>query len=210
MEQWKEIEGYEGLYEVSNHGRVRSMDRILQRNNDIPVRRMGKILSSSIKKRNATSYEQVTLFKNNKRDYVSVHRLVAEAFCPRVDGCDVVDHKDCNGQNNHADNLEWVTQSENIQRSFQRNPSIKLAICSAGGVIGGAKQHEAAVKRWKGILANRFIAVVDTFPDGLAIRYQCECGEVRCAYTTARELRYYSGTCPTCRGVGNRSNPSLE
>lgn len=100
-EQWLPVPGYEGLYEVSNRGRIRN--------------RYGKILVQANKV--GTDYKRVHLCKNNKAKHHSVHRLVAMAFVPNETGGDVVNHLDHNKSNNNAENLEWCTQKENARYS---------------------------------------------------------------------------------------------
>lgn len=119
IEQWKTIEGFEGLYEVSSHGRVRSLDRVVKQTRKRTTfdRKMkGRIL----KQTKATDYPMVTLCKGTKDDYkhhVSVHSLVAKAFIPNADKLLVVNHKNLDKFNNHVDNLEWTTWSGNIQHA---------------------------------------------------------------------------------------------
>lgn len=97
-EIWKDIEGYEGLYQVSNMGRVRSL-------------RKNIILRQSI----TNGYEKAALYKNKKGyKYFLIHRLVANAFIPNPDNLPQVNHKDENKLNNCVDNLEWCTQEYNI------------------------------------------------------------------------------------------------
>ena len=97
-EHWKPVPEYEGLYEVSNSGQVRS------------VYRYKTILKPMISN---AGYERVDLFKDRKRKQFSVHRLVALAFIENPEGKPFVNHKDENKLNNEASNLEWVTHSEN-------------------------------------------------------------------------------------------------
>ena len=110
-EVWKDIAEYEGLYQVSNLGRVRSLDRY------VPHKIFGKkfckghLMAAHI---NNAGYETVNLCKNNKYKSFDVHRLVATAFISLTDTSKVeVNHKDENKLNNRVDNLEWVTKSEN-------------------------------------------------------------------------------------------------
>lgn len=105
-EIWKDIEGYEGLYQVSNLGRVQSVDRLDGSNH----RLKGKIRSTSIR---PNGYEKVILSKNSKRKGHSVHRLVAQAFIPNPENKPQVNHIDENQTNNMASNLEWSTAKEN-------------------------------------------------------------------------------------------------
>lgn len=114
-EIWKDIAGYEGIYHVSNLGRVKSLDRECAMKNGVTRKKKGKVLKGSFdgKKR----YLQVNLSVNGKARILLVHRLVAIAF---VDGYKEgleVDHKDCDTTNNKAKNLRWVNRSQNM-----RNP----------------------------------------------------------------------------------------
>lgn len=114
-EIWKDIAGFEGLYQVSNYGSVRSLDRVTtQLNNGVlcEFHYKGKVLKG---KADSRGYIHIHVSKDGIGHYLSVHRLVAEAFCPKPDGCDVVNHLDANPSNNHADNLEWTTYSGNMQ-----------------------------------------------------------------------------------------------
>ena len=114
-ELWKPVNGYENYYEVSNIGRVRSKDRFVNGRHGEKIRR-GKIVSQSGKLDNP-SYKRVHLSVNGKAKWLQVHRLVALAFLPKPEGCDVVNHIDNNPSNNCVDNLEWTTQKGNIQHA---------------------------------------------------------------------------------------------
>lgn len=107
-EIWKDIKGYEGLYQVSNLGNVRSVDRIVLRNG-IQVPRKGKILNQ-IK---FGDYLTVHLSKNGIKKHFRIHRLVAEAFLSNPDNLPIVNHKDYNVFNNNVDNLEWCSYKYN-------------------------------------------------------------------------------------------------
>jgi len=110
MEQWREIKGYEGLYEVSDKGRVRSIDRFIVNKNGKKQYYNGKILTN---RANYKGYVQVHLCKNNKVKVFLRHRLVAEAFIINPENKKCVNHIDSVRDNNNASNLEWVTHSEN-------------------------------------------------------------------------------------------------
>lgn len=114
-EEWKPVKGFEGLYEVSNLGQVRSLDR-LRKNVKGMAKINGRIITGNHGEKH---YYQVALHKDGKKKYMSVHRLVAEAFIPNPDGKSQVNHIDGNKQNNVVSNLEWVTPSENILHSFE-------------------------------------------------------------------------------------------
>lgn len=119
-EIWKDIEGYENLYRISNIGRVQRVTsgRIL-RSYDVHL-----------------GYLQVHLCKDGKVKNMLVHRLVAMAFIPNTDNLPVVNHKDRNPSNNKVDNLEWCTQEYNskyadaqIRKGIsRRKPIIQLSL----------------------------------------------------------------------------------
>lgn len=115
MEQWKDIEGYEGLYQVSNLGNVRSMGRSRNCYAEGHIRKT--IFIPDIKEMRATNngngYLLVSFRKDGRKKNHYIHRLVAEAFLPRVQGKEYVNHLDYNRMNNKVENLEWCTQKEN-------------------------------------------------------------------------------------------------
>lgn len=115
MEEWKDIKGYEGLYQVSNLGRVKSLSR-LKKNFNINTKMIEIItLPEKIRKPQLTKYGyyRIGLTKDCKQIYHSVHRLVAETFLDNPDNLSQVNHKDENKLNNRADNLEWCTAKYN-------------------------------------------------------------------------------------------------
>lgn len=109
--QWLPIKNYEGLYEVSNTGLVRSLDRNIKGKDGIWYPFKGKIKQPMLNKK--VPYLQVSLYKNNVEEHFYVHRLVANAFIPNPKNLPEVNHRDGNKQNNSVDNLEWVTSQEN-------------------------------------------------------------------------------------------------
>ena len=90
-EKWLPVPGYEGLYEVSDHGKVRSRKKVLKEH---PMR---------------NGYYNVSLFKDGKYKAYGIHRLVALAFIPNREHLPQVNHKDGNKKNNAVENLEWCT-----------------------------------------------------------------------------------------------------
>lgn len=114
QEQWNPVSGYEGWYEVSNLGNVRSVDRIVFHHRTGSAKWKGKRL---FQKANRNGYIMVTLVRQRKRMTFTVHKLVADAFIPNPRGVLYVDHVDGNRQNNRLDNLERVTMLENNQRA---------------------------------------------------------------------------------------------
>lgn len=117
-EIWKDIPGFEGLYQVSNLGRVKSLPRGKQ----WPYRRThNNIRKPHIK----NGYYQVNLSKDNKVRWISVHRLVALAFIPNPDNLPCVNHQDENKLNNHVNNLEWCSYAYNANYGTARQRQIE-------------------------------------------------------------------------------------
>lgn len=112
MEIWKDISWYEGLYQVSNLGNVKSLPRktwfVLRNERILKKRRDGRWL-----------YEMVYLYNNVAWKNLLVHRLVAQAFVSNPENKKEVNHKDWNKLNNTVDNLEWMTHSENHIHKFR-------------------------------------------------------------------------------------------
>ena len=117
-ELWLPVTDYEGIYEVSNYGRIRRIG--------------GEIMNGNI---NSYGYRVVKLSKNGRQKDKKVHRLVALAFIPTISGKDFVTHKDGDKLNNYVGNLEWVTRGENnrhaatiLQVSTEARPVWQLSL----------------------------------------------------------------------------------
>lgn len=117
-EMWKPVKGFEQYYEISNFGRVRSLDRMVPGRHGEKIRR-GKIIAQCGKQDNPL-YKRVHLSIDGKAKWLQVHRLVAEAFVDNPHGYSIVNHLDNDPSNNHASNLEWTTQSGNIQHAVKQ------------------------------------------------------------------------------------------
>lgn len=113
VEVWKGIDEYEGIYEVSNFGRVKHLETI----DSCGKRHKERILRTQIDKR---GYKKAHLSRDGTAEWKSVHRLVATAFCEKPEGCDIVNHLDNNPSNNNADNLEWTTYKGNMQHATRQ------------------------------------------------------------------------------------------
>ena len=118
-EVWKDVVGYEGLYQVSNLGRVKSLKR-------------NQLLKPKIAK---NGYVQVKLYNGDKKTRY-IHRLVANAFLDNHNGKAEVNHIDSNPSNNRLDNLEWVTHKENMEWSALQGTMIRAKICKRRPIIG--------------------------------------------------------------------------
>lgn len=101
MEVWRDVKGYEGLYQVSDWGRVRRGNKPLHLNT------------------NTYGYKHITLCKNNVPKTALVHTLVADAFIENPQSKPQINHKDGNKENNTVANLEWVTQEDNNRHAIK-------------------------------------------------------------------------------------------
>lgn len=111
-EIWKDIKGYEGYYQVSNLGNVRSVDRIVTYSDGIKCLHKGKILKL---KKDRYGYLNSYLCKNSKVKTITIHRLVAENFLPNPNNLPEINHKDENKDNNCVSNLEFCTHLYNMR-----------------------------------------------------------------------------------------------
>lgn len=116
-EIWKEIPNFEGYYEASNKGKIRSMQRSVP--NSEKGSRLSKAKEIAQNSTTRSNYLYVQLWKHNKVHRMSVHRMVALTFIPNPLSKSEVNHIDGNKINNLVDNLEWVTSSENKRHAFK-------------------------------------------------------------------------------------------
>ena len=128
-EEWRDIEGYEGLYQVSNLGRVRSLN----------CRGHKGCIGILTPRLDGKGYEMVALYKEGKARNTKVHRLVAQAFIPNPNNLPQVNHKDENKTNNNVKNLEWCTNKYNLNYGTRNKRAAKTmgkkVVCVATGEI---------------------------------------------------------------------------
>lgn len=115
-EIWKDIPGYEGFYQASTEGRVRSMDRIVNKWDGKKLAK-GRVLTPST---NLRGYLFVELFKNGIGKMVTIHRIIAGTFIPNPDNLQQINHKDEDKTNNRASNLEWCDGVYNVRYGTNR------------------------------------------------------------------------------------------
>lgn len=116
MDIWKDIKGYEELYAVSNTGKIRSKEKWVI-NSTYHTQRLikGRIMKPWL---NKNGYYTIKLSKSSKRETIYIHQAVANLFISKVEYKPILNHKDGNKLNNHIDNLEWCTYSENLQHAY--------------------------------------------------------------------------------------------
>lgn len=161
IEEWRPVVGYEGLYEVSDWGNVRSVDRCInclsrygtQKTNFLK----GKKINSAIG--NKYGHLMVRLSKNGKPFKKWIHRLVAEAFIPNPDNKPEIDHIDGIPTNNFLSNLRWVTHKEN-----QNNPISKKRVSKGNkGKINNAKSRKVRQCTLDGIIIAEYPSISELF-----------------------------------------------
>lgn len=117
-EIWKDVPGYEGWYQVSNLGRIKSLSRYVDVREGVKIHINERVKPHYINKK---GYCQIGLCKDGIRKGFLVHRLVADAFIPNPQNKRTVNHINCDKSDNRIENLEWATYSENIRHAFLNN-----------------------------------------------------------------------------------------
>lgn len=137
---YKDVVGYEGLYEVSTHGIVRSVDRRVALRGNLMQLKKGKALKPA---KDKLGYLNCALSKFNKLKSFKVHRLVAIAFLPNPYNLPEVNHLDCNKLNNHVSNLEWCDRLHNMRHAFKNNLVPKLSRDKHGKSVVKTKDFDS-------------------------------------------------------------------
>ncbi len=150
MEEWRNIQGYDGLYKVSRHGEVKSVDREIIRS-DGKIKHFKSVVLKQFKNNNG--YLLVVLSKNGVEKQYLVHRLVAEAFIPNPHNLPQVNHKDENKLNNCVDNLEWMDAKTNsnygtgIERRITKISKAVLQFTITGDYVAEYKSTREAQRK---------------------------------------------------------------
>lgn len=145
IEKFKPVKGYTGIYEISNLGRVKSLSRIIERNDGNTRLTEDRIILPFTTK---AGYSQIVLCKDGVRKKHYIHRLVALAFIPNDNPIEkiVVNHKDENPKNNTVGNLEWCTQRYNMRYGKMQAKLIKIDVIDSKGdiveVVEGIRECE--------------------------------------------------------------------
>jgi hypothetical protein len=137
-EIWLPVKNWEGLYEISSYGRVKSLPKGDGNGN------RERILKQGNEPSNTTIYKSVRFSKDGKVTKYIVHRLVAEHFIPNSENKPQINHIDNNGSNNNIENLEWVTGSENMIHAQKQGRLFEAQ--SKGGQAIGSKKIKHSIK----------------------------------------------------------------
>lgn len=156
QEIWKDIKGYEKLYQISNYGNVRSLTHIRSTGKGKCLQK-GKTLKPGIQN---VGYKFVVLSKNGITKGYRVHRLVAEAFIPNPNNYKYINHKDENKLNNNVNNLEWCTLSYNNAYGTKIERSKKKMINTVGRKIRQYDLKGNLIRTWDCIMdAERYLNI---------------------------------------------------
>lgn len=177
QEIWKDIEGYEGLYQVSNLGNVKSLS--------FGARNIRKSNVAKFLKQSPTNcgYYKVELYNNGERKMMYVHRLVALAFIPNPEQKSQVNHIDGDKSNNVASNLEWVSSRENLKHATDtglRTPT------PMAGKRGRLNKNSKPILQYD--LSGTFIARWDSIAD--AGRYFGNASQISLCLTGRHKTAY--------------------
>ena len=202
MENWKDIQGYEGLYQVSDQGKVKALERTITNKRGLPQRYPEKLLRFDVSDMGNSKYYRVTLCKDHKTKRFLVHRLVAQAFIPNPHNKEFVNHIDNNGEHNWSSNLEWCTHSENMIHAQAQGRLFNTQ--SKAGKAAGVVQRANLDKEMADLVGTQVFAwtVLDNNlePRGTKyyVRCQCICGKLRMVETARLrrgETQGCSGKC---------------
>lgn len=200
MEKWKPISGYEGLYEVSNKGNIKSFHK----NKD------GVLIKLFTEKLKHTNYKCLTLVDifGNKKQF-RVHRIVAEMFLSNKHNKRFVNHIDNNGENNCVENLEWCSQSENIKHSHNQNRSEQVYLANKIKSNKAQKNREEMIgKKYGKWLVLKALPKEYTTKKISKMLCRCDCGvEKEVDMISLKNNR--STRCKSCATKERKTNESI-
>jgi hypothetical protein len=150
LEVFVDIQGYEGYYQVSNYGNVRSLDRVIVEKSGKTQTLKGRILKP---RTNPGGYRYIELGKNGTKATFAIHHLVAQAFIPNPGNKRTVNHIDGNKLNNSLINLEWSTYSENLEHAYKTGLRRAVQIEAVGSKNYKRKLKSEQVLEIKRLLA---------------------------------------------------------
>ena len=143
IEKFKPVKGYTGIYEISNLGRVKSLSRVIERNDGNTRVTEDRIILPFLTK---CGYHQIVLCKDGVRKKHLIHRLVANAFIENPDKLPIINHKDENKLNNRVDNLEWCSAYYNLRYGKMQAKLVKIDVIDSKGdiieVVDGIRECE--------------------------------------------------------------------
>lgn len=143
IEKFKPVKGYAGIYEISNLGRVKSLSRVIERNDGNTRVTEDRIILPFLTK---CGYHQIVLCKDGVRKKHLIHRLVANAFIENPDKLPIINHKDENKLNNRVDNLEWCSAYYNLRYGKMQAKLVKINVIDSKGdiieVVDGIRECE--------------------------------------------------------------------
>lgn len=182
-EEWRSIRGFEGLYEVSDQGMVRSLDRYVNAKSGSFTKIKGVTMKPQ---KNHKGYMAVVLHKDGKPFTKFVHRLVAEAFIENKENLPQVNHKDTNKTNNAVVNLEWISNYDNMKHAIEH----------------GCYKNAFTTKTKEAVLGNLKIAIEKRKTPVIQMTLK---GEVIRIYESVKEAEKNTGfssskICAVCRG----------
>ena len=182
MEVFQDIQGYEGYYQISNFGRVYSTPKD---GKQAKFLKLQKVHSAT------TTYLRVSLSKDGKVKRFSVHRLVALHFLPvPLATQTVINHLDCNGSNNHYDNLQWCTQKENVQYAAALGHMKTPKKFTDQQLSAKAALLET---KCKALLGDALIST--TLKSRSTVTFYCSCGSIVTKRVDAAQSNPYCKTC---------------
>lgn len=199
QEEFRDIDGYENLYQVSNLGRVRSLPKGDGNGNRV------RILKFDRQEKNHTTYYRVTFSKLGKTKHFQVHRLVAQVFIPNPEGKAIVNHIDNDGTNNAVGNLEWSTPAENMEHSASQGRQDECrAMAVAAMLAANVAKSNDKYRSMIGSTVNK-LTIVDFYIDKSlkrsTVKFICKCD---CGNSTEKNLDQLNKAEPACNECSRR------